>query len=77
MSKLWELHFYPDHSGIGEPPTDPGDPEQRKESMLFLLACDAECTYCGYVQHPPTGGKCPKCCLEGEIDYETIKVEVE
>ena len=63
----WILNYYPDAScaqGI------PKDVERRKTDGNFLVSCDAECGNCGYIQHPPTGGVCPVCGTEHEIDFE-------
>lgn len=66
----WFLNYYPDAScarGI------PKRIEDRKKDGNFLVSCDAECGFCGYIQHPPTGGKCPCCGNDGEIDYEKVR----
>lgn len=53
----------------------PDDVEKRKRDGAFLVECDAVCRSCGYIQHPPEGGECPMCGVDGEIDFENVQVE--
>lgn len=67
---LWTLNYYPAQACASVPK----ELDDRKRDMGFLVSCDAECPECGYTQHPPTGGECPVCGFDGELDYENIQL---
>jgi len=68
----WKVVYYHDQAVEDGHPMPMNKKQRETDRGLWLLYCDAECTACGYVQHPPKGGVCVCCGAEGDIDMSQV-----